>query len=112
VAHAGEPGRRRAADPLRRRVGAHELRVGALEGDELREQAIVLAVADRRRGEHVVVAVVDRDLADQRRMARDELPLLPHDRSIRQQRRRFRAKTNGARRSTATLGGGTEPACC
>ena len=50
-----------AADALGGRIENGELGVGSLQGDELREQAIVLRVGDLRRVEHVVEVVVTGD---------------------------------------------------
>ena len=55
---------RLAADPLGRRVGRDQLRVGGLERPQLVEQRVVLVVADLRVVEHVVtVRVVVEQLA-------------------------------------------------
>ena len=50
-----------AADALGGGIGNGELGVGRLQGDELREQAVVLRVGDLRRIEHVVEMVVTSD---------------------------------------------------
>ena len=50
-----------AADALGGGIGNGELGVGSLQGDELREQAVVLRVGDLRRVEHMVEVVVTGD---------------------------------------------------
>ena len=58
VHHLGEPFRRGAADPLGGGIGIGQLGVRGLQGEELREEAVVLRVRDLRRVPHVVEMVV------------------------------------------------------
>ena len=62
VPDGGEFGHGLAADPLRRAVGRDEVGVLRLEGLELRDEPVVLEVADLRRRLDVVLAVVPPDL--------------------------------------------------
>ena len=57
----GEPLERGAPDPLRGRIGSDELGVRGLQGQELREQAVILRVRDLRLVLNVVETVVAGD---------------------------------------------------
>ena len=54
---------RGVADASRRTVGRRQLRINRFELPQSIEQLVVLAVRDRRRGEHIVAAIVLADLA-------------------------------------------------
>ena len=71
VLDLGHAARAALADALRGRAGVHELGVLALELLELREQRVVLAVADLGRVEHVIKVIVPRDSLAQLGMALD-----------------------------------------
>ena len=66
-----ERGQRRAADPLRGRVRAAQLRARGFQRDQFAHQAVVLGIGDLRRIERVIQIVMPMDrIAQLARLAR------------------------------------------
>ena len=65
MAHLRKVGSHRAADPLRRRVGHHQLRMRGFEFLQFPEQPVVLRVRNARGVENVVIVICAGDLVAQ-----------------------------------------------